>query len=193
MKYTNSNLLVSLSEQFASTLLGAGFAVYWQTTGETVLPNSMTYPTPLGTVTLVPEFPPDPVNVTRSPRLNDGTVPGPGQVLVPAFALSIADSPIRMRRVGLGQAEFERWLTFYIYGFAYDEFQQRQLKDLLYGWLQIGDVRLQVWDYDNNPNTPNALEAMDVIDAQVTKDERVTEIDAIRYYVTAEVIVSYFE
>ena len=181
--------MVSLQIQFADRLLEKGFNVFWQTTGETDPPVG----SPIGTVTLVPEFPPDPVNLTRSPRLNDGTVAGPGQVMVPAFALSIADSPVKIRRVGLGQEEFERWLTFYIYGFAYDEFQQRLLKDLLYEWLQIGDVRLQVWDYDSNNETPTALESMDVIDAQVTKEERVTEIDAIRYYVTAEIIVSYFE
>jgi hypothetical protein len=193
MKYTTSNLMISLTTQFATRLLENGFAVYWASTKETDDPDSMLYPTPVGTVTLVSDFPTDPVNVTRSPRLNDGTVPSEGQILVPAFALSIDDSPIRIRRVGLGQAEFERWLTVYIYGFTYDDFQQRKLKDVLYDWLQIGDVRLQVWDYDSNAVTPSELESMDVINAQVTKEERVTEIEAIRYYVAAEIIVSYFE
>lgn len=189
MQYSTSNVLISVQKQFAQRLLEEGYAVRYQATREVTLPVG----TVKGTVTLVPEFPPDPLNVVRSPVLNDGTVPTDTQVMVPAFAISIPGSPKKMRRAGIGDAAFERWLTIYIYGFAYNDFQQRALKDLLYEWLEIGDVRLSVWDYDSNPSSPTALDRMDVVNAIIGKEERVTEIDAIRYFLEAEIIVSFFE
>lgn len=193
MKYTTRNILVSVQKQLATHFLENGYAIRWQTTGEVVPPDVLDFPTPLGTITLVPEFPADPLNVARSPVLNDGTQPKTGQVLVPAFAVSIPDSPKRVRRAGIGDATFERWLTVHIYGFAYDKFQQRDLKDLLYDWFEIGDVKIQVWDYDTDPVTPDELEAMDVIDADISKLENVESVDAVRYYILATLIVSYFE
>ncbi len=192
MQYSTTNLIVSIQRQFADLLKEAGYNVRFHTTGEVETFTKVGLEEALGTITLVPEFPGNPALLTRSSGLNDGSTPGEGEVLIPAFAISFPDEAKRIRRDGIGSSVFERWRTVFIDGFAYDEFQQRELTDLLYEWLQIGDPLMSVWDY-SDPEDVQELRRCDVVGADVMKDEWITEIEAIRYFIHAKAILSYFE
>jgi hypothetical protein len=198
MKYTTENLLISLQRELADKLLEAKYNVLWYATGETENPTLGEDESAKDTVTLIPEFPVNPTFMARRPGPNSSVTAEQGKVFVPAFAVSLLDGAKRISRAGIGMVEFERWLLVRFDGFAYDKFQQRALQDLLYEWLTVEntttrDIRIPVLDYSTDPDDPDELDSAEVIDAVITKEELVTEIEAIRYGIHASVIISYFE
>jgi hypothetical protein len=190
MRYSTDNLLIAVQRDFADRLRANGYDLRWHTTQEVEARTAVGSAKDI--VTFVPEFPPNPAHLIRSAGLNDGSTPQEGEILVPAFAISMPQLPRKIKRAGLGDSTFERWRTVFITGFAYDEFQQREFTDILYEWLEVGDTRLTVTDY-TDPDNPVTLEPLTVVGAEVSKEEWPSEIDAIRYYVSGKLILSYFE
>lgn len=188
MNYSTDNLLISLNRKLAESLRAFGYDVRWFATGE--VETHTAGGEAKGTVTLVPDFPANPTYIVR---LNDGGSPGAEEIAVPAFALRLDDSPERGDRAGIGESVFYRERTFEIDGFAADDFQQRELMDFFYEWLQIGDVYLPVWDYSTDPDNPTSLEPLEVWRAYVEKENFLHEIEAIRYYIRIVAIVRYVE
>lgn len=189
MKYSTNNVLISLHRAFSEYARPLGYNIRWHATGD-VEAHTSALPEAKATITLVPDFPANPAYIVR---LNDGSSPSAEQIAVPAFAIQLPDTPTRMERAGIGESVFFRERVFRIDGFVYDEFQQRELMDLFYTWLQIGDVLLPVWDYDTNSDTPPVLSPLDVWNAYVEKDEFASEVEAIRYYIKVTGVVRYVE
>src|SRR4051812_31553774 len=160
LKYTADNVSVSLQRNLATSLKAFGYDVLWRATGETE--TQTLGGQAKGTVTLTPEFPANPAFLVKTAGLNDGSIPTDEQILVPAFALVLPTAPKKIRRAGIGDSTFERQRGFRIEGFAWDEFQQRELMDFFYNWLEAGTVMLPVWDYASNPSTPPALDPVEV-------------------------------
>ena len=193
LKYTADNVLVSIQRDLANALKAFGYNVKWRATGEVETYTMAGLQSAKGTVTLVPEFPATPAYLVKSAGLNDGSIPREQEIQVPAFALVLPTAPKKIRRAGIGESIFERQRGFRIEGFAWDEFQQRELFDFFYNWLEAGTVMLPVWDYASNPASPPALDPVEVIRADVQKAELIHEVEAIRYYISVSVIISYFE
>jgi hypothetical protein len=193
LKYTADNVSISLQRDLAIALKAFGYNVLWRATGETEAQNMAGLGTAKGTVTLTPEFPANPAYLVKTAGLNDGSVPTDEEIQVPAFTLVLPTGPKKIAPFGLGDSMFERQRGFRIEGFAWDEFQQRELMDFFYNWLEAGTVMLPVWDYASNPASPPALAPVEVIRADVQKAELIHEVEAIRYYVSVTAIISYYE
>jgi hypothetical protein len=193
LKYTADNVSISLQRDLAIALKAFGYNVLWRATGETEAQNMPGLVTAKGTVTLAPEFPENPAYLVKSAGLNDGSTPKEEEIAVPAFAFVLPTGPKKIRIAGIGHSDYEWQRGFRIEGFAWDEFQQRELMDFFYTWIQGGNVRLPVWDYVSNPSSPPALDPVDVIRADAEKTELIHEVAAIRYYLSVSAIISYYE
>lgn len=191
MKYTSVNITISVQRSLATALKAFGYNVLWKATGD--LETQTAGGSAKGTVTLVPEFPENPAYLVKSAGLNDGSTPKEEEIAVPAFAFILPTGPKKIHIAGIGHTDYEWQRGFRIEGFAWDEFQQRELMDFFYSWLQSGTVRLPVWDYTSNPSAPPALDMVDVIRSDVDKSELIHEVAAIRYYLSVSAIISYYE
>jgi hypothetical protein len=192
LTYTTDNLLTSLQIALANALRAFGYDILWKAT-DTREAQTAGLDTPKGTITLLPAFPANPAYLVRSAGLNDGNIPKDEEITVPAFSLRLPTAPKKIRRMGIGEHEFERRRGFTITGFAWDEFQQRELLDFFYEWLDGGDVYLPVWDYTSDPATPLPLNPVQVERVDVISGELVTEVEAVRYPLSASAVISYIE
>jgi hypothetical protein len=189
VKYSTVNTLVSLTQDLATALRAAGYNVFWQQTGDTDAHTSA-LGTPLATVTLVKDFPANPTYIVRLKSDNAGTE----EVVVPAFTLYLPDHPRRGPHLGLGHAEYTWTREMWIEGFAFDDFQQKDLGDLLHVWLNgTKDKEFPVRDHVANPVTPPALGAVRVEKATVERLELVNQVEAVRYFVRAVTVLAYEE
>lgn len=189
MLYTTSNIQTSLTTALATLLRANGYDVYWHASGVTE-----TQTAGLGTakavVTLVPEFPANPTSIVR---LNDANV-GEETVVVPALTLHVLGSPRRIRLRGLGHSDYEWARTVRIDGLAADEFQQRELQDLLYSWLHDTEWKeIPVFDYEADASSPPQLDPVYVQNAVVDRQELYLEVEAARYYLRALINLYYIE
>lgn len=191
MIYSSDNISVSIQRSFATALKAFGYNVLWRATDD--FEAKTTGGTAKGTVTILPEFPENPAYLVKSAGLNDGSTPKAEEIAVPAFVFVLPTGPKKISIAGIGHSDYEWQRGFRIEGFAWDEFQQRELMDFFYTWLQRGNVRLPIWDYVTNPSAPPALDPVDVIRADVEKTELIHEVAAIRYYLSASAIISYYE
>lgn len=189
MRYSTDNMLISLNRNLSDALRAFGYDIRWQATGNIEGQTSGAAQSK-GTITLVPDFPAEPTYIVR---LNDGSSPSAEEIAVPAFSLRVSDGPRKRSRLGIGSLEFERERAFQIDGFAYDEFQQRELMDFFYDWLDEGNKRLPILDYSLDAASPTPLPSVDVWRAYVEKEELIHEVQAIRYYVKVTGIVRYVE
>ena len=187
MLYSTNNMMISLNIVLADYLRDAGYDIYWYSTGTTDSHTSG-LPESLDTITLVPEFPVNPVHIVR---LNSGNV-AEGEIAVPAFSLQLPSSPRKVRRDGLGSSVFERERILRIDGFARNSFQHRALHDLFYEWVDA-DVQIPIYDYDTDPNTPTEIDPVYVQRTAVDRFELVHEVDTIRYYIRFEASLLYYE
>jgi hypothetical protein len=191
MKYSSDNITISIQRSFANALKAFGYNVLWRANGTSEAQTLGGQAK--GTVTLIPEFPENPAYLVKSAGLNDGSTPKEEEIAVPAFAFVLPTGPKKIRIAGIGHSDYEWQRGFRIEGFAWDEFQQRELMDFFYTWIQGGNVRLPVWDYVSNPSSPPALDPVDVIRADAEKTELIHEVAAIRYYLSVSAIISYYE
>lgn len=186
MKYSTNNLTLSLYQHLATQLRSYGYDVRWWATGDV---EFLTGGTSKGVMTLVPEFPANPTTIVR---LTAGT-PTESEIVIPAFTLQVVGGPIKIARYGLGDSRFERERLFLIDGFVRDQYEHRELADLLYEWLEPSGTYLTVWDYDANADAPPELDPALVWDLQVDRRELTDGDEAIRYYIALRGSVRYFE
>lgn len=187
MQYSTDNLQISLTLLLASRLREKDYNVRWQLSGE-VESFTSGAASAKGTVTLVKESPANPEHIVR---LNDGESPADYEIPIPALTLQVGPDH-RGNRYGMGHSEFFRTRTITIDGLARDEFEQADLERVLSDWLLDEMPRLSVSDYAD-PNSPVALNPIEIRSSRVVKTELSTELDALRYYVRAEVEVEYVE
>lgn len=188
MKYSTNNVEVSLTLALAEYIRARGFDIRWQATEavdtQTVLPEEK------GTVTFVPDFPANPTDIVR---LNSDSE-NPEAVVIPAFTLHCPEQPERVRIVGLGHSDYHWQREVRIDGFAWDEFQHRELADLLHDFFnETGSKEIPIYDHDANQSAPPSIGTMQVTIARAEKRERWDWPDACRYYVTATAIMAYEE
>jgi hypothetical protein len=189
MLYSTTNMTISLTKALATYLRSRGYDVFWHQTG-TSQPHTAGAGAARAEVTLVQEFPANPVSIVR---LKTETTPQ-DKIVVPALSLQVIGTPERVTILGLGHRDYRWERHFRVDGLAADEFQHRELQDLLHDWLQNQEgVLLDVSDYDTNPADPPELEPVEVVDATIDRKELVTEIEAVRYYVRAQATVTYTE
>jgi hypothetical protein len=198
MKYSTNNIQASLTIALAEFLRSAGFDVYWQGAGGVVDQHTSDLDEAKGIVTLVPDFPSDPVYILPANPTNIQRLKSEGlsieEVVVPALSLQVIGGPQKGRILGLGHREYEWVREVRIDGLAADQFQHRELADLLFGWLQSEDRKeIPVYDYDANPTEPEPLAPVEVISATAERQELIHEVEAIRYYVRATTRVTYVE
>jgi hypothetical protein len=188
MKLTTNNLLVSLTVALAGHLRAKGYDIYWQaadtTDAQTVLPEKK------GTVTFVPAFPANPTFIVRLRSESAGTE----EIVVPAISLMVGKSPHRVRSRGLGHKDYEWERKFSVFALAADEFQHRELADLLHDWLESESFKaIPMADYDADAATPPPLEPVYVVMSSTDPREVYADNDATRYRITTTAVVTYIE
>ena len=199
MLYSTNNVQISLTVALAEYLRAQGYDVYWHTAA-LLEEQTAGLAEAKAIITLVPEFPSDPVfilpaNPENVQRLKSEGVPS-AEVIVPALSLQIIGSPRKGKIQGLGHRDYEWTRDLRVDGLAADAFQHRALADLLFEWLSGNDYRyLPVNDYDTNPTTPPALSPVEVLQdsSSAIRNELIHEVAAIRYYVQAQTRISYVE
>lgn len=189
MLYTTTNVQVSLSMALGQFLQSIGYNVHWQATGETDA-QTAGLATPLGTITLVPEFPANPQYIVRL----KGDSSGPEVIVIPALCLRIEGSPTRKVIRGLGHKDYEWQRHIVVDGFASNEFEHRSLADALYTWFQSVEWKeFPVYNYDANPVSPALLGSLWVETTGVDRKALVNDNEAVKYYIQAVSLVTYIE
>jgi hypothetical protein len=199
MKYTTNNIQISLTVALAAYLREQGYDIYWHTAG-TRETQTAGLSEARGIVTLVPDFPADPVfilpaNPDNVQRLKSESTTAE-EVVVPALSLQVLGSPKRGNPLGLGHADYEWTREVRVDGLAADQYQHREIADLLFDWLTRKESqRLPVLDYDNDPANPQALDPVEVLQdfTNADRQELIHEVEAIRYYVRTTTRISYVE
>lgn len=188
MKFTTNNILVSLTTALADYVKSQGYDVLWKATGETD-PQTLGGTTK-ATVTFTPSMPANPAYIVR---LKSDSA-GPEEVVVPVLALQVPTDPKRIDIMGLGHKDYLWERDVRVDLFAMDEFQQREMADLLHDWLNSEEYKeFPILDYAANPAAPPALGNCRVEFALVERQELIHEVEAIRYYVKASAVISYIE
>lgn len=188
-RYGTENLTVSMTLNLADYLRSRGYDVLWHAT-QTTDANTAGLTPAKATVTLVPEFPANPVTIVRLM----GEAAGPDQIVVPALSLQVIGSPTRMEGLGLGHkdARWEREIR--VDGLAANDYQHRAFQDLLHDWLlSVESKEFAISDYETDPANPIALEPAWVTFASTDRTELISQIEAVRYYVRATAVLSYIE
>jgi hypothetical protein len=190
MKYTTNNMTVSLTLALAVFLRSHGYDVHWHATGDTDA-QTAGLSTAKGTVTLVPEFPANPTYIVR---LRDDSA-GAEEVVIPALSVQLPNGASRGDILGLGDPRYFWQRDLRVDGLATDEFQHRELADLLHDWLQsVERKEFTVYDFDTDPSGTTLLEPCWVDHAdKVWRTELTGDVDTIRYYVRATATLSYVE
>jgi hypothetical protein len=187
MQYKTENIQVSMSLALAAFLVAAGYDVYWQGTGET----DSTLVTPVrGTVTLAPEFPADPQFIVRL----KGDSSHDEVIVVPALVLRVVNGPRRKTILGVGHKDYEWQRNIVIDGFAFDEFEQRFLADLLFDFLASEETKeFAIYDYSTDSAHPVLLGPLWIEVAGVDRQTLVNEVEAVRWYINATAVSLYVE
>lgn len=193
MKYSTNNVQISMTMHLAEYLREKGYDVRWHT-DKSVDAQTAGLPAAKDTVTLVPDFPEDPAFVVRKQGLNGDTA-SPEEVVVPAMTLMVLDTPIPVAILGLGHKEREWERSLRIDGIATDDFQQRELADLLHDWLLAEQNKaFTISDHDGDPASPVVLEDPVYVEfAHVARKTLPQEVEAVRPYFYATVTLSYIE
>lgn len=190
MQYSTRNLEVSLTLNLATYLRANGYDIRWHAT-DTVETNTAGADPARAEVTLVPEFPAIPVTIVRLKSEESRQ----DEVVVPALSLQVLDTPERIRIQGLGHTDYQWQRSIRVDGFGADEFQHKDLQDLLHDWLQSEEwKRFEIYDYVSDPDNPALLEdPVIVVGSTIERRELIHEIEAVRYYVRAQATVAYIE
>lgn len=190
MKFSTNNVQISMTIALATEFRAKGFDVFWHSTREQ--DNHTNGGIAKDVVTLVPEFPANPAFIVRKQGLrSDSPVE---EIVVPAFSVQLPSYPKRGEILGLGHPEYEWDRLFRVDGLAADEFQHRQIGDLLHDWLQsIEEKEFSIYDYDTDPANPPLLGPVRIKFPQVERLELVQESEAARYYIRATAILRYVE
>lgn len=189
MKYSTNNVLVSLTNNLATMLRANGYDVLWHKTGTTDARTDGS-PEAKATVTLVSEFPANPTFIVR---LKSDTA-GAEEIVVPALSLRLTKLPMQVESLGIGHTERYWEREVMVDGLAADEFQHRDLLDLLHDWLRSVEFKkFGINDYDTNKSAPPALEPVEIQSAGVFGQELVHENEAVRYYMQATARFQYVE
>jgi len=188
--YNTNNMLVSLTLDLAQHLRDHGYAVRWHATGDVDPPTTGPLSSARGEITLVPSFPANPALIVG---LRDENTRA-DNVVVPALALCLPDAPKRKAIAGLGHREWEWLREVHVDALAVDEFQHRELADLLHDWFESeANKPLPISDYGADSSTPTPLEPVRVDVSAVTRNEQIHEVEAIRYQIRAMAVLSYYE
>jgi hypothetical protein len=180
---------VSVTLSLADFLRSRGYDVRWHAT-DTVDANVVDAAHPKAEVTLVPDFPANPSFIVRLKSDSASS----DEIVVPALSVHALPGPKRVRHIGIGHSDWEWERHVLVDGLAADDFQQRELADLLHDWLNSEWRKpVPISDYDTDPTTPTPLEPAYVDFATVDRDELYTENDAARYYVRADAMLRYVE
>lgn len=188
-RYGTENLTVSLTLAFADFLRAQGYDVFWHAT-QTTDANTAGITPAKATVTLVPEFPANPAIIQR---LRDESA-GQEQIVVPAFSLQVLGSSKRRESLGIGHKEHRWEREIRVDGLAANDFQHRAFQDLLHDWLlSVENKEFPVSDYTTDPANPPLLEPAWVEIADTDRQELISEVEAVRYYVRATAVLSFVE
>jgi hypothetical protein len=212
MRYTTTNLEVSMTLCLADMLRAKGYDIYWHATGTTDA-HTTTSGGAKGTITLVPDFPANPTYIVRLKSENAG----PEEIVLPALTLHCLRGARRVEHVGLGHADYLWERHVLIDGLARDEFQQRELADLLHEWLNDEwRKRMPMGDFgapEQSANTateffpPDFFAMSAVVEGQgvpalhdayvematTDREELSVENEAARHYLRADVLLRYYE
>lgn len=189
MKFSTSNILISVTLCLTDYLKAHGYDIHYQASG---IDEAQTagLSEPRSTITLVPDFPANPDSIVRLRSDREAE-----EIVVPALAIIVGPSPRRVGIVGLGHKDYwwERQIS--VDGFALDEFQHRELADLLHDWLESEEEKeIPVYDFDIDPDNPTLLdEPLRVSFSTVAREELVNKVEAVRYYMRAVALVNYVE
>lgn len=189
MKYSTSNVLTSLTLDLATQCRANGYDIFWQATGDTDA-ETLGLSAPKATITLVNEFPANPALIVR--LKNDSA--GSNEIVVPAMALQLPTYPRRVEILGLGHKDYWWERRILIDAFAADQFQQRDIGDLLHDWLQSEEFKeLPINDFDSDAENPPALDNVLVQVASVESKLLQYQVEAVRFYTKATALVRYIE
>lgn len=191
MLYSTVNVEISLKVAFGDYLRARGYAVRWQDSGVVDPPTGGTA-TPGGppkdTVSLVSDFPAEPTNIVRL----TSDQKGPQTIVVPAFTLHALTLPARQGIRGLGHADYEWERHVRLDGFAADEFQHRELADLIHDFFNdVGEKEFEISGYDQNAAAPPDVGPLRVRLAAVQRPVKQEWPQQVRYYVTATAVLYY--
>jgi hypothetical protein len=181
MLYTTTNLQIGATLDFASRMQKAGYNIFWHAVG--VLDPSTAEGEPLGTITLVRDFPANPTYVVGLKSES----PAEHEVVVPAFTVQVL-SPRKLQRLGIGNPLFFRERVVQIDGLVANQFQHRELADLIYSEYDKDKVFISVTD-----DAGDALEPVRVPMVRVVRTEAIDQDESIRYYIRAVLVLSYVE
>lgn len=190
MLYTTDNLVVSLTMALATYLRANGYDVFWQASGDTDA-QTAGLAQAKAIVTLVAEFPANPTYIVRLKSEQSGAE----EIVVPALSLRATTMPKRIALLGLGHKEYWWEREIMIDGLAADDFQQRDLLDLLHDFQQSEEFKeFTIYDYKSDPTTPPQLDnPARVMSAGERGQELVHENPAVRYYLQGTMRVQYVE
>ena len=182
-KYSDINLTTSLAVYFAQKLNESGWRVYWQAT------DSYSGIATLGTVTLVPELPNEPGFLVLPPRERVAN-----EVIVPAFSVNISKQPRDVELEGLGSEIFEEEASFVIQGFVVDRAQSMAFATMFRNFFRP-QFRLIVRDFETDPTNPTIVDDTNTV-VNSRDVERIDFTDLpqpVRYYLNAEINITYFD
>lgn len=193
MKYSTNNVQISLTLHLAEFLRARGYDVLWHA-DKSVDAQTAGLAEPKDTITLVPDFPENPAFVVRKQGLNGDTASAE-EVVVPAMTLMVLDTPTPIGIRGLGHRDRDWERSFRIDGIASDDFQQRELADLVHDWLlDEQNKTFTISDYDTDTVNPPVLADPVVVEfAHVGRKTLPQEVEAVRPYFYATVTLSYIE
>jgi hypothetical protein len=182
--YTDINFTTSIAGYFANQLVATGWQIYFQ--GTNIFSGIAT----LGTVTIVPEMPDEPSLVVMPPR----PTRIPQEVVTPAFSVHVMDQPLEEYRYGLGDSLFVNRVSLIIEGFVVNKQQHMVFATYLRNFFRQ-DFRIPIWDYENNPVTPNLIDNINTyIDhRRVDRLEFADLPQPVRYYINAVIDMIYFD
>lgn len=189
MRFSTTNLTVSMTNALATYLRSQGYDIRWHVT-DTIDAQTAGLPAPRATITLVPEFPANPAGIVRLKTEEMG----PDVVAVPALSLQVVGAPARIAIRGLGHTDYEWARRIRVDGLAADEFQHREFQDLLHRWLMDEEWKtFPIYDHELDPADPEEIGPVYVTRAAVNREELYLEVEAARYYVRAQASLSYIE
>lgn len=182
-KYSDINLTTSVAVYFAQKLNESGWRVYWQAT------DTYSGTASLGTVTIIPELPNEPELIVLPPRNRIAE-----EVLVPVFSVNISQQPVEEALEGLGSEIFEEKASFVIQGFCSDRSQHMAFATMFRNFFRP-EFRLIIRDFENNPTSPTIVDDTNtVVDSRSVQRIDFPELpQPVRYYLNAEINITYFD